>query len=79
MKSREKDKNKNGIKVKQTHVKWNIPYDCIHRGSLLKTLRHLGLHPTLINLKTLTISNTKSKVKFRNKISEPFGVKTGLR
>lgn len=54
-------------------------YDCIHRESLLKILRHLGLHPKLINLIKLTLTNTKSKVKFRGELSEPFEIKTGLR
>lgn len=54
-------------------------YDCLHRPSVLKVLRNLGLHPKLIKLIQLTLTNTKSKVKFRGEISEPFLIKTGLR
>lgn len=54
-------------------------YDCIHRKSLLKILRNFGLHPKLVKMIELTLTDTKSKVKFRSEISDPFKVRTGLR
>lgn len=46
---------------------------------MLKILRNFGLHPKLITLIELTLTNTISKVKFRGELSEPFITKTGLR
>lgn len=66
-------------KMTITFVDLRKAYDSNHRGSLIKILRHLGLHPKLIKLIKLIKSNTNSEVKFRNKISQPFEVKTGLR
>lgn len=62
-----------------TFVDFKKAYDCIHRASLLKILRNFGLHPKLIKMIKLTLTNTKSKVKFRGEVSEPFMIKTGLR
>ena len=62
-----------------TFVDFKKAYDSIHRPSLLKILRHFGLHPKLIKLIELTLTNTFNKIKFRGEISEPFLVKTGLR
>lgn len=54
-------------------------YDSIHRESLKKILKNLGLHPKLIKMIGLTLENTTSKVKFRGAISDAFEIKTGLR
>ena len=62
-----------------TFIDFKKAYDSIHRPSLFKILRHFGLHPKLIKLIELTLTNTISKIKFRGEISEPFMVTTGLR
>lgn len=62
-----------------TFVDFKKAYDCIHRSSMMKILRNFGLHPKLIKMIQLTLTNTKSKVKFRGEISEPFTITTGLR
>lgn len=54
-------------------------YDSIHRITLLRILRNLGLHPKLVKMIELTLTNTKSKIKFRGELSEEFEIKTGLR
>lgn len=62
-----------------TFIDFKKAYDSIHRPSLLKILRHFGLHPKLIKLIELTLTNTTSKIKFRGELSEPFLIRTGLR
>lgn len=62
-----------------TFVDFKKAYDSIHRESLLKILQEFGLHQKLINLISITLKNTKSKVKFRDEVSEPFEIRTGLR
>lgn len=62
-----------------TFIDFKKAYDSVHRPSLLKILRNFGLHPKLIRLIELTLTNTNSKIKFRGEMSEPFQVKTGLR
>lgn len=68
------------IKQKQlviTFIDLKKACGCIHRPSMLKILRNLGLDPKLIRMIELTLNNTNSKVKFRGKISESFKIKTG--
>ena len=62
-----------------TFVDFKKAYDSIHRPSMMKILRNFGLHPKLIKMIELTLTNTTSKVKFRGELSEPFPIKTGLR
>lgn len=62
-----------------TFVDFKKAYDCIHRDSLLRILEEFGLHKKLINLIKVTLTNTRSVVKFRGEVSEKFEVKTGLR
>jgi len=62
-----------------TFIDFKKAYDCIHRPKMLKILRHFGLHPKLVKIIGLTLTNTKSKVKFRGELSDSFSIRTGLR
>jgi len=70
------------MRVKPTvyvFVDFKKAYDSIHRPTLFKILEEKGLDRKTQKLIQQTLTNTKSKVKFMGKLSQPFEVITGVR
>lgn len=62
-----------------TFVDFKKAYDSIDRQSLFNILEERGLDTKTRKLIEQTLTDTKSKIKFIDEISEPFIIKTGVR
>lgn len=62
-----------------TFVDFKKAYDSVDRKTLFNTLEEFGVDSKLIALIKQTLSDTRSKVKFRGEISQMFKIETGVR
>lgn len=75
--------------LEQSH-EWNSPlylvfvdfekaFDSLHRASLWRILRHYGIPQKLVNIIQSLYENIECQVIHDNKLTEPFGVDTGVK
>lgn len=62
-----------------TFIDFKKAFDSVDRETLDKVIREFGIKSKLANLIRETLTDTKSKVKFRGEISTAFKIKTGVR
>ncbi|XP_063904789.1 uncharacterized protein LOC135123842 [Zophobas morio] len=58
-------------------VDFKKAYDTVNRTQLINVLRELDIPEKLVNLITITLKNTISRVKVKGKTSDSFNVKQG--
>ena len=62
-----------------TFVDFKKAYDSVDRPTIMRILQEMGLDQKTHNLIQKTLTNTRSRVKFRGTLSESFEIKTGVR
>ena len=67
------------IELHHLFVDFKAAYDSVIRSKLWRAMEEFGIPNKLISLAKMTLTDTKSRVRIRNKLSEAFDIKEGLR